>query len=65
MKIEENPKPIFMIETLTPTNKENLVALIKEYIDVFIWNYKNMLGLDPQIAMHHLNIKSDIKPVKQ
>jgi len=24
-----------------------------------------MLGLDPQIAMHHLNIKLDVKPVKQ
>ena len=24
-----------------------------------------MLGLDPQIAMHRLNIKSDAKPVKQ
>ena len=24
-----------------------------------------MPGLDPQIAMHHLNIKPDVKPVKQ
>jgi len=24
-----------------------------------------MSGLDPQIAMHHLNIKPDVKPVKQ
>jgi len=24
-----------------------------------------MSGIDPQIAMHHLNIKPDVKPVKQ
>jgi len=24
-----------------------------------------MSGLDPQMAMHHLNIKSNAKPVKQ
>ena len=24
-----------------------------------------MPGLDPQVAMHHLNIKPDAKPVKQ
>ena len=24
-----------------------------------------MPGIDPQVAMHHLNIKPDVKPVKQ
>ena len=38
--------------------------LIKEYIDVFAWSYEDMPGLDPQ-AMHRLNIKPDVKPVKQ
>jgi len=42
-----------------------LLALIREYIDVFAWNYEDMPGLGPQIAMHRLNIKPDIKPVKQ
>ena len=26
------------------------------YIDVFIWSYEDIYGLDPQVAMHHLNI---------
>jgi len=38
---------------------------MREYIDIFAWNYENMPGLDPQIAMHHLNIKPNVKPVKQ
>jgi len=24
---------------------------------VFSWNYKEMLGLDPKVAVHHLSIK--------
>ena len=62
---ESNPKPIFISESLSPSEKEDLIHLIREYIDVFAWNYEDMPGLDPQIAMHHLNINPDAKPVKQ
>ena len=62
---QDHPKTITISETLSFTEKEKLIALIREYIDVFVWNYEDMLGLDPQVAMHRLNIKPDIKPVKQ
>jgi len=38
---------------------------VREYIDVFTWNYEDMPGLDLQVAMHCLNINPDEKPVKQ
>ena len=38
---------------------------MREYIDVFAWNYEDMPGLDPRVAIHRLNINSDVKPVKQ
>jgi len=38
---------------------------VREYIDVFAWNYDDMPELDPQVAMHHLNINLDTKLVKQ
>ena len=41
--------------------KEELMVLVREYIDVFVWNYEDMPGLDPQVAMHRLNIKPDVK----
>jgi len=62
---EANPKPIFISESLLPFEKEDLIKLIREYIDVFAWNYEDMPWLDPKIAMHYLNIKPDAKPVKQ
>jgi len=62
---EANSKPIFISESLPLQEKEDLILLIREYIDVFAWNYEDMPGLDPQVAMHRLNIKPDVKPVKQ
>ena len=59
---EANPKPIFISERLSSSEKEDLISLVREYIDVFAWNYKDMPGLDPRVAMHHLNINSDVKP---
>ena len=38
---------------------------MREYIDVFAWNYEDMPELDPQVAMHRLNINPEVKPVKQ
>ena len=65
LRDEANPKPIFISESLSPFEKEDLIYLIQEYIDVFTWNYEDMPMLDPQIVMHRLNINSDAKLVKQ
>jgi len=65
LESEANPKPIFISESLSPYEKEDLIHLIQEYIDVFAWNYEDMSELDPQVAMHHLNINLDVKLVKQ
>jgi len=50
---------------LSPSEKEDLIHLIREYKNFFTWNYEDMPGLNPQIAMHRLNINLDSKPVKQ
>ena len=62
---ETNPKPIYISDTVSQDEKADLIALIREYIDVFAWHYEDMPGLDPKVAMHCLNIKAGAKPVKQ
>ena len=42
-----------------------MIVLVREYIDVFAWNYEDMPGLDPQVAKHRLNIRPNAKPIKQ
>jgi len=44
---QDHPKPIFISESLSLTEKEELIVLVREYIDVFEWNYEDMPELDP------------------
>jgi len=44
---QDHPKPIFISDSLSLTEKEELIALVREYIDVFAWNYEDMPGRDP------------------
>ena len=37
---QDHPKPIFISESLSLTEKEELIILVKEYIDVFAWTTK-------------------------
>jgi len=60
-----HPKLISISESLSPLEKKDLISLIQEYIDVFAWIYEDMPGLDPQVAMHRLNIKPDARSITQ
>ena len=61
---EASPKPIFISKGLSQSEKD-LISLVREYIDIYAWNYEDMPRLNPRVAMHRLNINSDVKPVKQ
>jgi len=58
-----HPKLISISESLSLTEKQDLISLIREYTDIFTWSYEDMHGLDPQVAAHRLNIKPNAKPV--
>lgn len=64
IEIEEKTKPIFISENLTLSEKEDLLVLIRECIDVFTWNYEDMPCLDPKVTVHQLNVMLGAKPVK-
>ena len=42
-----------------------MILLLKEYKDVFAWNYSEMPGLDPGLVMHTLNVDLEARPVAQ
>src|SRR3954465_11193702 len=48
---EANPKPIYISNALSLKEKDDLIALIRQYIDVFSWHYEDMPGLDPKVAI--------------
>ena len=61
----EEPRPTFISALLIPKEEEGYLKLLVEYKDVFAWTYKEMPGLNPSIALHHLAIKKGVRPVKQ
>ena len=63
--ITEEPRLTFISALLTPEEEEGYLKLLVEYKDVFAWTYKEMLGLNPSIALHHLVVKKGVRPIKQ
>lgn len=50
---------------LSEENQESLIQVLKENSDLFAWKPEDVKGIDPEIAVHRLNIKPRIKPVIQ
>ncbi|KAK4588085.1 hypothetical protein RGQ29_019181 [Quercus rubra] len=61
----KEPRPTFISALLTPEEEEGYLKLLVEYKDVFAWTYKEMPGLNPSIALHHLAVKKGVRPIKQ
>ncbi|KAL0402726.1 UNVERIFIED_CONTAM: hypothetical protein Slati_4302500 [Sesamum latifolium] len=53
----EDPRPIYMSASLTQEEEGAYITLLHEFKDVFAWSYKEMPGLDPKVAVHHLSVK--------
>lgn len=64
MGTEEDKKEIKIDVLLDATVKERVIALLKEYADIFAWTYKDMSGLDPEVVEHRLPLKPKCPPVK-
>ncbi|KAM2197686.1 hypothetical protein ACFX1Q_001056 [Malus domestica] len=62
---KDEPKPIFVSALLSADEIEKYYQLLLEYKDVFAWTYKEMPGLDPVIAVHHLAVKLGTRPIKK
>ena len=45
---------ISISSSLSLSKKAQLIPLLKEYRDVYSWQYEEMLGLDPDLVVHAL-----------
>ena len=62
---EEHPKIVKVSVNLEEDFKQDLKALLQEFIDVFAWDYSDLKGMDPQVYKHKINLKEDAVPVIQ
>ena len=56
---------MFINQNLEADYKVELIALLKEYVDCFAWDYTEMLGLSRELVEHRLPIKKGFRPFKQ
>ena len=61
----QGPRPILISASLIEREKLELILLLKEFKDVFAWDYSEMSGLDPGLVVHMLNVDLEAKPVAQ
>ena len=59
------PRTTSINTNLSQLEKNQLVALLKEYADVFAWEYDEMPSLDPNLVAYALNVEPGVKPVRQ
>uniref|UniRef100_A0A2N9G8E1 RNA-directed DNA polymerase n=1 Tax=Fagus sylvatica TaxID=28930 RepID=A0A2N9G8E1_FAGSY len=63
------PEPADAAEPVAADSKisaeEELENLLKEYQDVFAWQYDEMPGIDPKLVAHSLNVEPGTRPVVQ
>jgi hypothetical protein len=50
---------------ITVKEKGSLTSLLQDYMDVFVWSYTDMLGLDIDIIVHKVPLIEECKPVKE
>jgi hypothetical protein len=58
-------RPTYVSAKLDPEYKQELIDLLKEFKDCFVWEYYEMPGLDRSIVEHRLPIKPGYWPFKQ
>ena len=51
--------------TMTAPVREELMALLKNYQDIFAWSYQDMPGLSFDIVQHKIPLNHEWSPVKQ
>jgi hypothetical protein len=61
----KTPRPTIVNKTLETDPRNEMISLLKEYLDCFAWNYTEMPGLSHEIVEHRLPIKSGFRPFKQ
>ena len=62
---EEDPKLVKVSVHVQGRVKEDLLNLLKEFKDIFAWEYSDMKGIDPSFYSDKINLKADAKPVIQ
>ncbi|KAI3759391.1 hypothetical protein L6452_07168 [Arctium lappa] len=57
--------PVFAKRVNKQTKKVVPSASLIEYADCFAWTHEDMVGIDPEVITHRLNVDPSFNPIKQ
>ena len=61
---ESRPERTTRMGTLaSPLIRQDLAAFLRMNQDVFTWSHKDMLGIDPSVIVHRLNVNPASSPI--
>ncbi|RDX71482.1 hypothetical protein CR513_49163, partial [Mucuna pruriens] len=61
----EEARDIQVGKQMPPNSRQELVALLREYSDIFAWSFQDMPGLDIAIIEHNLPLIPNAVPIRQ
>ena len=63
---ENDPEKFTRIGTsMKEKVKKDLIQFLRKGVVVFVWSHDDMLGIDPNVITHRLNVYPSSKPVRQ
>jgi len=63
--IGEERKKVKVGMGMSTNIRDELVALLRDYQDIFAWSYQDMPGLSSDIVQHRLPLNPECPPIKQ
>ena len=57
-------KPVKISKDLPEEEKKKLMKLLRDFKDIFAWEYEEMSELDPVMVSHKLNLNPNVRLVK-
>ena len=61
----KNEKPVKIGVNFPKDLKHEIIALLKEFKEIFAWSYQDMPRLDTEIVVHRIPVKPECHPVRQ
>ena len=58
-------RPISISSKLSKEERSKLISLLKEFKDIFTWEYNEIPRLDLGLVVHMLNVEHGAKPIAQ
>jgi hypothetical protein len=62
---EQDPKHVNLASHLTEKQKADYGELLKEFADIFAWQYDDLKTFDTEVIQHKIPLNKDTKPFRQ